>query len=287
MAAILPIWALFRAPATPLADALTVRALHGDRRGYGKIRAAGSVAFLIVAWTGGMLRPWEGRAPLWIGAALLTAAAALARSMPDPGPLPPRQRGDLRALWTAAAPFLGVSVLHGIALVGFDGYWSLHVARLGLPSWVAGTGVACAVAAEVVVLATGRTWLDRWGPTPVLFVSVVAGIPQWILASILTDPIPLIVVQSLRGLAFGAFWVAGVAWLSERTPPALASSAQALLPASSWGVGYLVCSAIAATQLRYGSTADLFRWFAVTEALAALLLVAAAARMRVRGWRGG
>lgn len=285
MAALLLMWSLLRAPHLPLADGLTLRLLGGDRRSYGRIRAVGSSAFLVVAWTGGWLREAWPPAPLWLSFALLCTSALLAWTLPDGPTVVQRARtAEILALVRQQLPFLAVAVLHGIGLVCFDSFWSLHVERLGLPSWIAGTGVALAVAVEVGVMIAGRRLLDRFGPTALIGVAIAVAIPQWWLTATVQDPTSLVAIQALRGVAFGAFWIAGVAWLSERSPSQLGTSAQALLPASAFGVGYLLCTGLAAVVLDRADTAALFRIVAGSEFAAAVVFAAAAfgARRRAR-----
>jgi PPP family 3-phenylpropionic acid transporter len=283
MAGILLLWSLCRSPHVSLADAITVQVLGGDRRRYGQIRGVGSVAFLVIAWAGGALLPVWPRAPLGLSFALVAVGAALAARMPDEGALDRERPGrtDLWLLLRTFGPFLAVSVLHGVGLVCFDNFWSLHAEHLGLPSWMIGTGVAFAVVVEVAIMGFGRRLLDAFGPLWMMLFAVGMGVPQWALTATLTAPIALVPVQGLRGAAFGAFWIASVALLSERSPRRLANSAQALLPASSYGVGYLGCVGLAALLIERG-TPVLFGAVAGVEAVAALVMLAVLATDRNR-----
>jgi MFS family permease len=171
-------------------------------------------------------------------------------------------------------------VLHGITLVCYDNFLALHIRHLGHPDWVTGTSVAFSVAIEIAVMMSGRRLLDALGPERLLLAAVLVGIPHAWLTGAATDPLHLIAIQGLRGVAFGGFWIAGVSLLSERAPPALGSSAQALLPATSFGLGYLACSALAAVVLDLDTTATLFRAMALLDALAAIAVVGVLARSR-------
>jgi PPP family 3-phenylpropionic acid transporter len=277
MAGALLVWSFVRAT-MPLADGIVIRMLAGDRRSYGRIRAFGSFAFLLVAWSGGLLRDGWARGPLFLSLGLLICGAVLAWTLPEGEPAPRARRGDGLLLVRAELPFLVVSVLHGVTLVCFDNFWSMHCQDLGLPSWYAGTGVALAVVVEMAVMIAGRRLLDELGPTRMIALAIAVGVPHWLLTGWVRDGELLVALQALRGVSFGAFWIAGVAWLSERAPAQLAASAQALLPSSSFGVGYLACMTLAAVVLEGGSTADLFWWVAAVDVLAGAALLAAIRR---------
>lgn len=274
MAAVLLFWSLFRSAQTPFADALTVHALGGDRRSYGRVRAFGSVAFLTMALLSGSAREIVPRAPLFLALALLAATFLWTFLLPGGDAAPERPRwDDVRRLLRhpVILPFLALSVLHGVMLVSFDNFLALHVRALGLPSTVVGAAVALAVAVEVAVLWTGRWWLDRFGPDALLLAAALVGVPHWWLTAHVTDPVALVALQGLRGVEFGAYWIAGVAILSEQAPPALRNTAQALLPSSSFGVGFVVAMALGAAVLDDGGTRVLFRGLAGLEALCAVL----------------
>jgi PPP family 3-phenylpropionic acid transporter len=277
MAFVLLFWGLARAPHVAIADGLTVQILAGDRRRYGQIRLVGSVAYLGTAWVGGLLRGVYPRAPLALSLGLLAVAAGIAWTLPRPQPLPRAERAsskDILSFAWSVAPFLAVSVLHGVALVAFDNYWAFRVDKLHLGGWVAGSGVAVAVLVEVAVMGFGWRLLDRVGPQGLVAAAILCGIPEWALSSVCVAPAPLIALQALRGVAFGAFWIAGIAYLSEKAPARLATSATALLPASAYGIGFLVCSALAAAVLARGTVDDLYRAVAVVEVLALIALAA-------------
>lgn len=279
MAAALLLWSFVRAT-MPLADGIVLRMLAGDRRSYGRIRAFGSVTFLLVAWSGGLLRDAWPRGPLFVSLGLLAVGFALAWTLPEGGPAPRARRGDGLRLVRGELPFLAVSVLHGVTLVCFDNFWSMHCQNLGLPSSYAGTGVALAVLVEIAVMIAGRRLLDELGPTRMIALAIAVGVPHWLLTGWVRDAELLVALQALRGVSFGAFWIAGVAWLSERAPTQLAASAQALLPSSSFGVGYLACMSLAAVVLDGGTTAQLFWWVAGIDVLAGVALLASQRRAR-------
>lgn len=289
MLAALVALALGRSGMFPVADALTLSLLGADRRAYGRIRAAGSATFAAAMLVGSALQPSWPRAPLAIGATLLTLAALMSWTLPAPTRLGERPTlADL--LQVARDPVLRLLVvacfLHGVTLTTYDHLYPLHVSQLGLPSWVTGVSVAAGVTVEVAVLWSGRGLLTRLGPLPMLGLAVCSGLPRWWLTGTTVEPAWLVVAQAMHGVGFGMYWVAGVATFNERAPKNLAASAQALFTTVTFGLGWLASMTLAGTALRYTDTSHLFLTLCGLTALA-LIPWAGAARVdsRLRGPR--
>jgi PPP family 3-phenylpropionic acid transporter len=103
------------------------------------------------------------------------------------------------------------------------------------------------------------------GAPRALLLAAMAGVPRWALTAWVTDPVALVAIQVLHGLAFGVFWIAGVQLMSERAPAQVSASSQSLFNASSYGVGALF-GAILAGELRAGwGTAAIFEGMTVVS----------------------
>jgi MFS family permease len=266
MAAVLFPWMLARAPFGPLADGLVVQAL--GRPAYGRVRAVGSGAFFTVALVGGWLRETWPAAPLWISAVLLAANVLVTYGLPRVEVVAHPERPSPLSLvrHRVVGPFLVFAAVHGTVFVCYDNFLAMHVERaLRLPSLWAGAAVGAGILCEMAVMFLGQRWLPVIGPIGGLLVSVVLGLPHWALTATVTAPWAFVAVQTLRGACFGTFWVSGVALLSEAAPPGLRGVAQTLLPATSYGLGYLACSAIAAGVLAVADTHALFWAMATIE----------------------
>lgn len=253
------VWALARGPTTPIVDATTI-ALVG--RGYGRIRSAGSLAYLLVVGASGLLRDRWTAGPVLIPAVLSVAALALAFRLPRLAPAP---RGDVRAavrglaLHPVLLPLVGVCVAHGAALSVYDMLFAMHVEALGFGPQVTGAAIALGVVIEVIVLGFGERLLDRIGPLGLLAIGVGATIPRFALTAFASAPW-VIAAQALHGLNFGCWWLAATTLFAENAPPGLRHSSQALLPAAAFGAGPLVGLVLGAVVLDVADTRALFAW---------------------------
>lgn len=225
-----------RTPAYPLVDALAVERLGA---GYGRTRAWGSGAFLVVGAVHGVLDGTFPAIAWWTAAALGVATVGATGGLPPAGtrPVP----ADV-AWWRDPALrwLVGVSGVHGVSLAVYDHLFALHVAALELPGWCQGLALATGVAAEIVVFRTSPRWFGRASPWTWLLVGVAAGIPRYLLSAVVVHPVGLALLQAFHGLHFGLFWLAATALFTSRAPPGRRNTVVALLPTSMFGLGPLV-----------------------------------------------
>ena len=256
--------ALFRAPPTAVADMYTVRQVGWDRRGYGRIRAWGSVGFILGAFGVGAVLDVMPRSPLWISAAAIAGLAALTFALPRRTRTEAEQGDGRRSPWPllrnpVLVSLFVVAICHRATISFYDAFFALHAtAELGLPSWVPGTSIALGVGMEVLVLFAGHRLLARFGPLPLVLAGVAASAPRWLLTGVLTDPAALIAVQALHGLSFGAWWVGGLAIVARHSPERLRNTGQGLFLASGHGVGTLAAMGMAAMLLDRITTGSAF-----------------------------
>ncbi|MFZ5475382.1 MAG: MFS transporter [Myxococcota bacterium] len=263
------LFAMGRAPTGPLVDALTLDAI-ADRAEYGKVRLWGSVGFCVSALASGELSD-RGVDPMVPGIALLAATLACAFAFPTrgeggPAPVMPALRALLRSPWLV--PFLATGFLQAMTLSVYDTFFAQHVRALGLPDVVTGAAVAVGVVCEVAMMRMAGPVLARWGAPRVLLAATIAAVPRWLLTAWVTDPFALVATQALHGVAFGAFWIAGVQAMSERAPREVSASAQSLFSAASYGFGALAGALIAGWVRAAWGTAAIFEVMAGVSVLA-------------------
>lgn len=256
-----------RAPLGPIIDSITVRAIP-DPRDYGKVRAWGSLGFLGAALIAGALPEAAARA---LAATLLVATAASAWGVPREGEGGPAPIGPaLRALSRQPflVPLLLTGALQALTLSVYDTFFSAHVRALGLPTIITSFAVALGVAGEIGVMRIARPLLTRFGPARLLQVAALASIPRWLLTGWVDSPVALVLVQSLHALSFAAFWIAGVQAMAHHAPKEIASSAQSLFTAASYGLGALVGAILAGIVRQRLGTPEIFYMLSGVSVLA-------------------
>lgn len=269
-----------RTPIFPLADAATVHALGG---GYGRVRALGSLGYVAMVVGAGAVRDVYPLAPLLLGGLLLLGAAAMVGALP---PIPKeRSSPELRTLLNhlfrgPTALVLLVALLNGMSISIYDHLFTLYMDARGVPASITSIGIGWGVLVEVGVLLAGSFLLERVGVRGLLVLSTFSAIPRFLGTAWLDDPWAIAALQGLHGLHFGAFWVAGLAWMSRTSPPDLRRSSQAAFAAIGFGLASILALGTASVWLMY---ADLRLLFGLLVLPAVLATLAALALPRIPG----
>ncbi|MCP4810228.1 MAG: MFS transporter [Proteobacteria bacterium] len=257
----------------PLLDAAIVRSL-ADRRVYGKIRSWGSVGFVVAVLAASYTRDL-GYSPFLVAAAMsvgLVLVSTALKSAPPAGPpvqiLPAlkelsRDRTVVLLLFASAFHFAGISI--------YDGFYALHLDRLGIGSW-SGPSFALGVGVEVVALFAGPWLLQRFSATRLIQVGIALSVPRFVLTALITAPIALTAVQALHGLTFGLFWVGAIQLMADRAPRHIQSSGQALLSAAVGGLGALTGMGLGSIGIATLPSSSHIFWIAALLAVFALIL---------------
>ena len=255
-------YAVASAPLAPLADALALSAARGGAAfAYGRVRGAGSAAFIAASAATGWLVEAEGLgAALVAGGLLFLATAALARAVPEAETAPADTglagwralAGNARFRLTvlAAALVMGAHAMHeAFAMILWRG--------AGIGAGPAGLLWAASVAAEVLVfLALGPPALRRIGPAYALMLAAVAGALRWAVMA-QTVAIPwLMGAQALHGLSFALLHLACLGLIEESVEAGSRATALALYGSVGLGLaGALVTLAAGPLYGHFGAHA--------------------------------
>ena len=243
LAAACATYAFFASSITTVIDSLALRRVEVTGESYSRIRLFGSVGFVLSSAAFGVLVSRVDVRAVWVALALMASAFAAtftirARTAPAPAAHPLAALGLLRQ--RDVALLLASTALHWIACAPFHGTFAIHVGALGLPPSVVGLSAGLGVVAEIAVMFLYPRLFGRIQPRHLLALSFAASAVRWFLMSAVERGAPLVALQALHGLTFGAFYTASISYLASRTPPHLRSSGQALYVAVTFGLGGLV-----------------------------------------------
>ncbi|MCA9577428.1 MAG: MFS transporter [Polyangiales bacterium] len=229
------------APLASLTDGIAVREAREGRMDYARVRAAGSMAFIVaVALVGaGVKRDGYEFVPaltVWMMLGIALTATVLPKPAPrraDGGPPP----ADARAL--LARPLVR-RFLVGSALVQAShavvyGFGTLHWERAGLGQDVIGQLWAVGVVVEVVVFLLGGPLADRVGPARLMMIAGIGGVLRWSVLACTTDLTLLFAAQSLHALSFACLHLGALELIRRRIPEQ--HTATGLYTAAGPGVG--------------------------------------------------
>jgi len=227
---------LAMAPVVPLSDALCLGASRRLGFDYGRVRSAGSAAFILAAAAAGQLAALAGVAStVWLFALCLLATAAAALTLPR-APAGPQDHGGFRAPFRNAGFrwLLPLSALIQGSHALYYGFVTIHWQAAGLSPAVIGLLWAEGVVAEVALFLWGRRLADRLGAPGLAALAAGAGMLRWAVTAETVWLPALAVVQLLHAATFGAQHLAAMRVLAC-LPPAQAATAQTLH--ASLGVG--------------------------------------------------
>lgn len=225
--------------AIPLSDGITLRAQQTLGVDFGRARLWGSLSFIAFALLVGWAADGFGLDAIYV-AMLLTIAFLIVASVtlpnirtePDAGKAP-----FFRPLALPNFPLFLVTVSLLISThAGLYGFSSIHWDTLGFSNaeitllWVIG------VVAEVCLFAVAGKIIGRFGATPMIIVAAVGGMVRWTLLGIATSYIVLVFAQILHSLTFALLYMAYIAYIGKRIPPAISASAQGLYDSLSMGI---------------------------------------------------
>jgi PPP family 3-phenylpropionic acid transporter len=275
--------ALAIAPVIPISDALAVQAARREGFDYGRVRSAGSVAFIAAAVLAGQLASLAGvLAVVWLYAACHLATAAAGAALPAAPAVERRRRGG----GGIAAPFRDAAfrwVLPLSALVQgshafYYGFATLHWQAAGHSASVIGLLWAEGVIAEVALFLWGRRIADRLGAPGLAALAALAGLARWSVTAETTWLPALAAAQVLHGITFGAMHLAAMRVMA-RQPPERAATAQTLH--ASLGVGFVSGALTLASGPLYAAAGGAGFW-AMAGLCALALPLAAGLRRALR-----
>ena len=205
--------AFLMAPIIPLIDSAVLSVL-GDRRSlYGRQRLWGALGWGIIAPVVGVLIDRLGLPIAFYGYAVMMFGCLLATIG-----LPMRQASISGAYWRGLRGLLGngpwliflASILiGGIALSIEMNFLFLYLNRLGASKTLMGLSLALATVSELPVWFYAHWLLERIGMRKVLVLSLLACAAQGFAYSVMVNPLMILPIQLLHGLAFSASWAAG------------------------------------------------------------------------------
>jgi PPP family 3-phenylpropionic acid transporter len=221
----------------PTLDARTLETLGpADRDRYGQVRAFGSLAFVVVALLVGVLLEARGsRSLFWVYLPCLVGTILVTATI--------RRRGTNRSvsLLRGAGQILGSPGML-VFFVGFTIVWtslaavsafySIQVVALGGPTGLVGITWSFGALIEVPLMYLFPRLGTRFGTERLLVFGALMFTLRALLASLVADPVALVLIAPLEGLGFACTFVGGVTVLAARVPPSLNGTAQGLYSAS-------------------------------------------------------
>jgi PPP family 3-phenylpropionic acid transporter len=217
----------------PLLDNSALEILGSQAEKYGQIRLWGSLGWGLGAPLIGPLVEQLGLNWTFYGHAGLMLAGLLIAL-----PLPVAQKSSGSGFSQGLSRllhdprwylFLLVIFVAGFGDALVRNYWFLYLKEIGTGSVLMGLSLTIGMVSELVVLFFSRQLIQRFGTRKLLLLGASVQAARLLGWSLIADPYAALSLQLLNGLAFGALWLAGVAYAKEIAPAGLSTMAQGLL----------------------------------------------------------
>ena len=116
-------------------------------------------------------------------------------------------------------------------------YLFAYLKELNIGTTLAGLALTVSTISEIPIMFFANRILARLGSRRMLTLAVAATGVRLLLYAVFTTPAAILVLQLVNGFTFPMFWIAGVAYASERAPKGMQASAQGLFGAATTGIG--------------------------------------------------
>ncbi len=270
--------AFLEVPVAPLLDSYGMAV--GDRLGkaYGSLRVWGSAGYMAAVLVVG-----EAMGARVSSLIFLAHAACLGLALVSVFGLPALAERRPRPLLSGLGLLLRNRPLMLLLLVAYllsSGaaimyvFLGIHLRELGGTADLVGLAYAISAASELPVVAFGGWFLRRLGARRLVAVAIVVYGLRFAAFSVLSVPEWVLPIQALHGLSFGAFLLASVTLAHSLAGREQAATAQALLAATSFGLGTITGSLVGGALLDYVGTVGLFRGAAILMVITLLVLIA-------------
>ncbi len=274
------LYSVFYAATLPLVNAVLFANVT-DSGWQGKVFMWAPIAwaiagYFLTGWRWTFKTAEKGRDCLFLAAALSIIMAASCLALPSTPPAGVGGTPILKAMSmlqnTNFLVFLIVSLIAG----GLMQFYFLGSARFMMDTGVTGRNVPAAMAiAQVVQAAATYYLLNKFIGSFGFKWTLTIGAASWFLlylVYIISKPRALIVIsQSLHGLAYVLFIIAGQIFANIASPPEIRSSVQALVFAATTGVGLFLGTQFAGIVMDIFRKEDRFNWRAIFSVPAVIM----------------
>ena len=237
------LYGIFYAPIISFLEAVTMDVLGREKKRYGRIRAWGSISFIVVVLVLGKVIDWYSIdiiIPLILVGSLLFAAISIripAVTAEKQNLLKPGARSLLNH---RVVLFLFCAFLMLISHGAYYGFFSIHLEKLGFGNTFIGIAWALASTAEILVMIKSDQIFSRFSLENVLFFSFLVASARWLILFFANSAAVILLSQILHAITYGAFHMASILYIDRLAPDQAKTLGQAVNNALTYGLGLMV-----------------------------------------------
>jgi len=232
------LYGIFYSPMISFMEAFTMDILDKDKSSYGKVRAWGTIAFVIIS--GGMGKMTDLYSVHLI--VIMILAGSVMQAILSPAV--PRISGSSRRygkpdFLLKARPmiFLFCSFLMLVSHGTYYGFFSIHLETLGYSKTFIGLAWALASVMEVGVMMNSPRIFKRFAIEEVLLFSFGAAVLRWFILSETQSGWIILASQGLHAITYGTFHISCILNMDRMSPEESKTLGQSVNNAITYGLG--------------------------------------------------
>ncbi len=241
------LYSIFYSPIISFLETFTMQIL-GDKNNnsspvdYGKIRAWGSLSFILIALAAGWLIDLTSAwivIPMILGISLIRVL--LSFQIPDAEPpksTSMKKAGELLADKKVII-FLFSAFLMLASHGAYYGFFSIHLENMGFPGRFIGITWGAAIVCEIIVMLKSEAIFKGFSYEKVLVFSFFIAALRWFGLYFAESAISILLLQTLHAVTYGTFHMASVLYIDQLSPSTSKTIGQAVNNAISYGLGLM------------------------------------------------
>jgi MFS transporter, PPP family, 3-phenylpropionic acid transporter len=232
---------IFYAPLIAFLEAFAMDVLGRDKKRYGRMRAWGSAAFIVVVLSlGRAIDAYGVKIILSLILAGSWIQALVSLGFPRAASPERKPAGHWRALLTPrVVVFLACAFLMLLSHGAYYTFFSIHLVTLGFGSFFIGISWATAVGAEIGAMLLSERIFKRFRYETVLICSFAAAVLRWAGLWAAESAGALLALQVTHAVTYGAFHMASVLYIDALAPAEAKTLGQAVNNAVTYGLGLM------------------------------------------------
>ena len=237
------LYGMFFSPIISFLEAVTMDVLGDAKKSYGRIRAWGSISFIVMVVVLGKI---IDQYSIDIILVLILAGSAVLAVISPGIPAIQATKKDLLApgagslLDKQIIVFLFCAFLMLVSHGAYYGFFSIHLANMGFGSTFIGITWALASTAEILIMINSNKLFSRFSLENVLFFSFLVAAARWMILFFAQSATVILLSQILHAITYGTFHMASILYMDRLAPEKAKTLGQAVNNALTYGLGLMV-----------------------------------------------
>jgi len=280
---LLPIVMLYSITLSPTNSILTRTTLNAldNPRDYSIVRMGGSIGWGIITLVTGLLLDtpaFDLNIIFSLHIFFLVLLFVFSWFLPETDPSSSRSDGKAspKDIWNmlslpAFLPWMGIIFLWGLTEASISSFLFLHIKHIGGSPALMGTALSVSLLGEIAALAAAKRIQNKLGSRRMMILAFVVRVFWFAAAAALQEPPLILINMFIGGTSFSLIHAGGVAYINQRAPGRISTTAQALRGSIQFGLGGSAGALISGALYQAYGSAALYRIMAGVSLIGLLL----------------